>query len=118
MSDSRKSKRDPDRDPKREQGAIEPARPRQLHEYTSPLKSAEVQVGEHVIAVLQQPETVAVLTTVLAGADGSQRIVSVGLDAARLEDVRELLAEAGVDEARRVPCIGFHCFLKDRDVKG
>lgn len=92
--------------------------PHPLHEYTSPLKSAEVQVGEHVITVLQQPETVAVLTTVLAGADGSQRIVSVGLDAERLEDVRELLTEAGVEEARRVPCIGFHCFLKDRDVKG
>lgn len=92
--------------------------PHPLQEYTSPLKSAEVQVGEHVIAVLQQPETVAVLTTVLAGADGSQRIISVGLDAERLDDVREFLTEVGVDEAKRVPCIGFHCFLKDRDVKG
>ena len=82
------------------------------------LQTTEQQVGGHVINALQQPNTVAVLTTVVPRADG-QSIVSVGLDEATLEQVRELLAEApNVEDLPRVPCIGFHCFLKKRDIGG
>lgn len=74
----------------------------------------EQQVGEHVIAALQQPDTVAVLTTVLPGGDGAQHIVSVPLSQDRLEQVRDMLEENTDQDLSRVPCIGFHCFLPPR----
>jgi hypothetical protein len=77
------------------------------------LQSTQQQVGGHVIEALQQQGTVAVLTTVVPGADG-QSIVSVGLDEATLERVRELLANTNVEELPRVPCLGFHCFVNHR----
>ena len=82
------------------------------------LQTTEQQVGGHVIGALQQANTVAVLTTVVPRADG-QSIVSVGLDEATLEQVRALLADApNVEDLPRVPCVGFHCFLKKRDIGG
>jgi hypothetical protein len=80
-------------------------------EFMSVLKSFEQQVGEHVISVLQQEGTVAVMSTVLPAPDGTQRIVSIGLDARRMEEVQRLLAESDTEAAPPVPCVGFHCYL-------
>jgi hypothetical protein len=92
----------------RSEEALAASAPRQ---FVTPLISLEHQVGAHVIHALQQDSTVAVLTTVMSGPGGSQCIVSVGLDAARMEQVQQLLAESTSDEVPRVPCVGFHCFL-------
>ena len=52
---------------------------KQLAAFMSPLKSMELQIGEHVFEALQQEDTVAVLS-VVSSAAGQQRIVSVPLD--------------------------------------
>ncbi len=85
--------------------------------FVTSLAPVEQQVGVHVIRALQAPETVAVLSTVTMGPDGHQRIISVGLDDALLEQVRGLLAEASEERTERVPCVGFHCRLEDRDIE-
>ena len=82
-----------------------------LRQHITPLISIERQVGAHVIHALQQEHTVAVLTTVVPGPDGSQCIVSVGLNADHMEDVQQLLADSQQIEPR-VPCVGFHCFVQ------
>lgn len=90
-------------------------KPGELRQFVTPLISLEQQVGGHVIHALQQPETVAVLTTVVPGPNGSQCIVSVGLNADHMEDVQQILAESRLPENERVPCVGFHCFTQPKD---
>ncbi len=82
-------------------------------EFVTPLVSIEKQVGTHVIAALQHPETVAVVSTVAARQDGTQCIVSVGLDPEMLDQVQQLLMQAKQEKKQRTPCIGFHCFIDD-----
>ena len=84
----------------------------QLKHFVSAIKSAEHQVGEHIIQALRDPETVAVITTVGVGPDGVQRIVSAALDPERLHDVQALLAQSAERRTEDVPCIGFHCYLR------
>jgi hypothetical protein len=81
--------------------------------FVTSLAPVEAQVGVNVIRALQQPNTVAVVSTVAMGPDGHQRIVSVGLDAERLEQVQTLLREGNAEEDRDVPCVGFHCYIDD-----
>lgn len=80
----------------------------QLMAMMSPLKSMELQIGEHVFEALQHENTVGVLSFVSV-AGGEQRITSVPLDAALLSRVQELLLQSNVKQSPRVPCIGFHC---------
>jgi hypothetical protein len=82
-----------------------------LPQFVSPLITLDHQVGAHVIHALKQDNTVAVLTTVMPGPGGTQVIASVGLDAALLGQVHELLEQAQSDQEAGVPCVGFHCFL-------
>ena len=70
------------------------------------------QIGRNVMAALDDPDTVAVLTTVVPGM-GMDRVVSVGLTPQQMHDVGILLQEieqedeeAAQDEQR---CIGFQC---------
>ena len=70
------------------------------------------QIGRHVMTALQRPETVAVLTTVVPGAD-ADRVVSLPLTEDQMDEVRGLLGqiqaedeEAAADTDR---CIGFQC---------
>ena len=78
----------------------------------SPLKSMQLQVGEHVVRALQIEHCIAVLTTVIASPDGSQSIISMPLDEGQMSHVQQLLAELEpIGEGDRVPCVGFHCYL-------
>lgn len=70
------------------------------------------QVGRHVMNALQEPDAVAVLTTIVAGVS-SDRVVSVALTPEQMAGVQAVLEsieaedeEAAADEER---CIGFQC---------
>ena len=88
---------------------------RQLKQFVTQIKSAEHQVGEHIITALQDPDTVAVLTAVVVGSDGTQAVVSAALDPDMLQQVQELLHTAEEKRDEEVPCVGFHCLLKKKD---
>lgn len=88
---------------------------KQIKQFVTQIKSAEQQVGEHIIKALQDDETVAVLTTVVVGGDGGQHIVSAALDPGILQQVQHLLRDAQSQRDEEIPCIGFHCLLKRKD---
>ena len=87
----------------------------QIKQFMTQIKSAEHQIGEHILTALQDPETVAVLTAVVAGTDGTQSIVSAALDPEILDQVKRLLRDAEEARDEEVPCVGFHCLLKRKD---
>ncbi len=87
----------------------------QIKQFVTQIKSAEHQIGEHILTALQDPETVAVLTAVVVGTDGTQSIVSAALEPEILEQVQRLLRDAEDKRDEEVPCIGFHCLLKRKD---
>ncbi len=89
----------------------------QIKQFITQIRSAEHQVGEHIITALQDPDTVAVLTTVVIGPEGGQHIVSAGLDPETLEEVQKMLVKAEEDRHEDIPCVGFHCFLKRKPKK-
>ncbi len=86
----------------------------QIKQFVTQIKSAEHQMGEHIITALQDPDTVAVLTAIVAGPEG-QALVSAALDPDMLEQVQKILHDAEQKRAEEVPCVGFHCLLKRKD---
>ena len=92
-----------------EEMALEKPDPAQIQQFVTTIKSAEQQVGEHVIRSLQVGDKVAVLTTVVVDLQGGQRLVSVALDQPMLDHVRRALHDAQPDREENVPCLGFHC---------
>ena len=86
-----------------------------LKQWVTELKSAERQIGEHIIEALQDEDTVAILTTAVIGPDGTQRLVSAGLPPSIMEQVQELIGAAAEERAEDVPCIGFHCYVRKHD---
>ncbi len=88
--------------------------PKQLQHFVTRIKNAEQQVGEHILRALQHDDTVAVLTTVMIGADGSQQIVSAALDPDRMAQVNEILQTAQQQREPQEPCFGFHCLVKPK----
>jgi len=89
----------------------------QIKQFMTRIKTAEQQIGEHIIRALQDPDTVAVLTAVVIGPDGTQQIVSAALDPETMSDVQKLLHAAEQQRDDEVPCVGFHCLLKKKDAK-
>ena len=87
----------------------------QLKQFVTRIKSAEQQVGEHILTALQDPDTVAVVTAVVVGSDGTQAVVSAALDPGMLQQVQELLHTAEEKRDEEVPCVGFHCLLKKKN---
>jgi hypothetical protein len=72
------------------------------------------QIGTHVMTAFQQPGAVAVLTTVVPGVD-ADRVVSVALTDAQMDEVRELLSLMQEDEPEALKsrsCIGFQCRIE------
>ena len=55
--------------------------------FVTPLRPIVHQVGEHVLAALEQEETVAVLTTI-TGSNRGQQVVSIPLTAEHVLQVR------------------------------
>ena len=91
-----------------------PQRGEQVARFVSKIKNLELQIGEHVLAALQHPETVAVLTTVVIGPGGEQHIVSAALGPERMSQVNELLDEAQEERIDDEVCFGFHCLVKPK----
>ena len=87
----------------------------QIKQFVTRIKSAEQQIGEHILTALQEDGTVAVLTAVVVGADGGQLIVSAALDPNMLQQVQLLLADAQTQRNEEIPCVGFHCLLKRKE---
>ncbi len=87
----------------------------QIRQFVTRIKTAEHQIGEHILTALQDDGTVAVLTAVVAGTDGSQQIVSAALDPNMLNEVQKLLRHAETKRKDETPCVGFHCLLKQKD---
>ena len=83
-------------------------------QFVTTLKNAEQQIGEHIIQALQHADTVAVLTTVVIGPDGQQRIISAALNPNRLQQVQEILTAAESERIEEETCLGFHCLVKPK----
>ncbi|EMI19715.1 hypothetical protein RMSM_03385 [Rhodopirellula maiorica SM1] len=86
----------------------------QIAQFVTTIKNAEQQVGEHIITALRHEDTVAVITTVVVGDDGQQRVVSAALNPARLQQVQDLLQAAADEREDEEPCVGFHCLVKPK----
>ena len=86
----------------------------QLQHFVTTIKSAEQQVGENIIQALQHDGTVAVLTTVVLGPDGNQRVVSAALKPEMMTQVQKLITEAAAERKDEEKCVGFHCLLKPK----
>ena len=86
----------------------------QIRHFVTQIKSAEQQIGEHIIAALQDDKTVAVLTAVVMDPSGGQRIVSAALDPEMLQEVQRILQKAEQERDEEIPCVGFHCLLRHR----
>ena len=91
-----------------------PQKEPQVARFVSKIKNLDLQIGEHVLAALQHPDTVAVLTTIVIGPDGQQHIVSAALNPQRTSQVNELLAEAQQERVEDEVCFGFHCLVKPK----
>ncbi len=85
-----------------------------IAQFVTTIKNAEQQIGEHIVTALQHADTVAVLTTVVIGPDGQQRVVSAALNPARLQQVQEILTAAEQEREEEEPCVGFHCLVKPK----
>lgn len=81
--------------------------------YVTNLTPVTEQVGGHVLKALQSPEVVAVVTTLVPGM-GTDRVVSMPVDAARMGMIQALLAQVHDTKQPDPPkCVGFHCRLED-----
>lgn len=86
----------------------------QLQHFVTTIKTAEQQVGENIIQALQHDGTVAVLTTVVMGPDGQQRVVSAALKPELMQQVQTILMSAQDEREEEEPCVGFHCLVKPK----
>lgn len=83
-------------------------------QYVTRLQTIERQVGEHVLAALEDPEAVAVLTTIASGLR-ADRVVSVPLSRDQVADITQILAQAQIEpeeEEEEETTIGFHVILE------
>jgi len=87
--------------------------PKKDSHFVTHLSSIERQVGEHVLAALEDPEAVAVLTTIASGIR-ADRVVSMPLSRSQVADISSVLEQAQIepDEEADEPTIGFHVVLE------
>ncbi len=86
----------------------------QISHLVSKIKNLEQQIGEHVVQALRHPDTVAVLTTVVAGPTGEQHIISASLNPAAMAQINVLLNQANEQREEEEICLGFHCLIKPK----
>ena len=96
---------------------VEKVDPGQMKHFVTTIKTAEAQVGENIISALGHDGTVAVLTTVVMGPDGQQRVVSAALNPQMMNQVQKILTEAQEEREEEEPCVGFHCLIKPKKKK-
>ncbi len=97
---------------------VQNATPAQVLHFVTSIKDVHQQVGEHVIGALQQPNTVAVVTSVVVGPGGKQHIVSAALDPQKAAMVNQLIAGAQQQRKEEVQCVGYHCIIEPKDDSG
>lgn len=87
--------------------------------FVTRLRTIERQVGENVLAALENQETVAVLTTIASGLR-ADRVVSVPLTRDQVENITSILqqAQAEVEDEDEAPSIGFHVVLETEEESG
>lgn len=84
--------------------------------FVTMLAPIELQIGQNIVTALRREDVVGVVTTVMEGEDGLQRIISIGLSAEQLGEIQRMIEGARRDAPRsRVPCLGFHCVLQERE---
>ena len=89
-------------------------------QFITTLQPIAHQVGDHLMAALARPDSVAVITTVVPGIS-SDRIISMPLNTEQLIGVQEILStikkDADAQEIKdsETPCIGFHCVINRRN---
>ena len=90
--------------------------PKNEQHFVTHLSTIERQVGEHVLAALEDPEAVAVLTTIASGIR-ADRVVSIPLSRAQVADISSVLEQAQIEpeEDDDEPTIGFHVVLETPD---
>ncbi len=93
---------------------VENVSPEEMAQFITTIKNPEQQVGEHVVAALQHPDTVAVLTTVVVGPAGHRHIVSAALNPQQVAQVNALLQQSMAAHEEEEPCVGFHCLIKPK----
>ena len=91
--------------------------PAEITRFVTSIKNLEQQVGEHVIRALQHADTVAVLTSVVAGPGGQQHIVSAALNPTKTSQVNALLQSAATERVDEEMCVGFHCLIKPKPTR-
>ncbi|GAB5407053.1 MAG: hypothetical protein Aurels2KO_52840 [Aureliella sp.] len=98
-------------------GEVQNASPAQVSHFVTSIKDVHTQVGEHVIGALQQPNTVAVVTSVVVGPGGKQHIVSAALDPQKAAMVNQLISGAKQQRKEEVQCVGYHCIIEPKEEK-
>ena len=64
---------------------------------------------------IKHSNTVAVITTLVIGSDGKQRVISAALNAQRMQQVQEILNSAQQERIEEEPCVGFHCLVEAKE---
>lgn len=82
-----------------------------IKHFVTTIKNAEQQVGENIIRALSEQGTVAALTTLVQGPDGTQHLVTAALGDDMMAQVRRLLSAVQEEQMEEVMCVGFHCML-------
>ncbi len=88
--------------------------PDEMARFVTSIKNPTQQIGEHVLAALQHPNTMAVLTTVVVGPGGQQHLVSAALDPVKVAQINYLLDSAVEQYEDEEACIGFHCLVNPK----
>ena len=112
------AKLDPKQNPLAPMDVVEKVDSQQLQHFVTTIKTAEAQVGENILSALRHDGTVAVLTTVVMGQDGQQRVVSAALNPQMMTQVQKILMEAQQEREEEEPCVGFHCLVKPKKNTG
>ena len=98
-------------DQSKEQQEVEAPAEDGLRTVVTPLMPVVQQLGNHVMGALQQPDTVAVLTTITGSRNG-QQVVSIPLSPQQMNQVNLFLSQVEEsEEPELIDCVGFHCVL-------
>jgi hypothetical protein len=93
----------------------QPPSPNDPVELPKVIEKVDQEQLQHFIQALRSDGTVAVLTTVMNGPDGQQRIVTAALNPQLMSQIQQLLVGAQKERKEEEMCVGYHCFVKPKD---